>query len=68
MTIKEADWKVFRELRKIALERFCKRILLEVQDVAERDTSYHDRYLQVFRLIHERDDDIAAAFNVTTQY
>ena len=26
----ESDWKTFRELRQVALERFCKRVLDEV--------------------------------------
>jgi hypothetical protein len=62
--IKEVDWKVFREVQPIALDRFCKRILGEVAGIAADGTkTNHERYLAVFRLIRERDDEIAGAFN-----
>ncbi len=62
--IKESDWKVFRRLHKIALERFCERVLKEVQAAAAEHTDgYHDSYLKVFTLIRDRDKTIASAFN-----
>ena len=62
--VPESDWKVFRELQQHALERFCKRALDEVQTIL-RDGSrtYHSRYLDVFRLLRTRDDELAHAFN-----
>ena len=62
--VPEADWKVFRELQPIALERFCKQILAQVQTVLRDDSrTHHQRYLEVFRLLRERDDEVAHAFN-----
>ncbi|MEO6392269.1 MAG: peptide ABC transporter substrate-binding protein [Pyrinomonadaceae bacterium] len=62
--ITEKDWKLFRRLHEVALERFCKRILEEVQDLAGSSTgSCHDRYLRVYQLMKTRDKAIAAAFN-----
>ena len=62
--IKESDWKLFRRLHKVALERFCERVLKEVQAAAnEHAEGYHDRYLKVFALIRDRDQTIASAFN-----
>jgi hypothetical protein len=62
--IKESDWKVFRRLHRIALERFCERVLKEVQAAAAEHTDgYHDSYLKVFTLIRDRDKTIASAFN-----
>ena len=29
-TISESDWKLFRQLHALALERFCERVLSEV--------------------------------------
>jgi hypothetical protein len=29
--ITEADWKVFRELKPVARERFCERVLREIE-------------------------------------
>ena len=62
--VPESDWKVFRELRERALERFCKRALEEVQTILGHGSqSYHNRYLDVFRLLQTRDDELAHAFN-----
>ena len=62
--IKESDWKLFRRLHKIALERYCERVLKEVQAAAtEHAEGYHDSYLKVFALIRDRDQTIAIAFN-----
>jgi hypothetical protein len=60
----EADWKLFRQLREQALERFCERILNEVEKTSsDSAASCHDRYLRVFRLLQRRDREIADAFN-----
>ena len=61
--IREADWKVLRELMPIALERFCERVLSEVCTVALETGKSARRYLAVFKLIHRRDDEMADAFN-----
>ena len=62
--IKESDWKLFRRLHKIALERFCERVLKEVQATAAKPTDgHHESYLKVFALIRDRDKTIASAFN-----
>ena len=62
--IKESDWKLFRRLHKVALERFCERALKEVQAAAvARKDGYHDAYLKVFALIRDHDNTIANAFN-----
>jgi hypothetical protein len=60
----ERDWKIFREVSAAALERFCQRILTEITRLAtDTSTSSHERYLLIYQLIQQRDDDIAAAFN-----
>lgn len=62
--IKESDWKIFRQLRSIALERFCQRVLNEiVSAAADAGKSGHERYLDVFRLIKRRDKELAHAFD-----
>ena len=63
MEFKESDWKVFRRLRSVALERYCQRVLEEVRVVAECNGNYHDCYRRLFRLIRERDKSLAAAFD-----
>ena len=60
----QADWKAFRRLREVALERFCDRILGEVNHIlSEGGKSAHARYLAAFECIQDRDDKIARAFN-----
>ena len=60
----ESDWKLFRRLQGLALERFCKRVLEEVEPLAGNAArTYHERYLDVFRLLKERDRELARAFD-----
>lgn len=62
--INESDWRLFRRLQPLALERFCERVLSEVGHLAsEAGRSSHDRYLEVFRLIRRRDEELATAFD-----
>jgi hypothetical protein len=60
----ESDWKTFSELRLVALERFCKRVLDEVPRFPiDTERSYHQRYLELFRWLGERNDELAKAFD-----
>jgi hypothetical protein len=62
--IKESDWKVFKQVRADALERFCQRILSEIRRTADdKSRSAHQRYLAIYKLLDERDEEIANAFN-----
>jgi hypothetical protein len=35
MSILESDWRKFKELRKIALDRFCQGVLADVKAIAQ---------------------------------
>lgn len=62
--IRESDWQVLRRLKPVALDRFCERTLAECVQVArEGGDSAHERYLALYRLVHERDKELARAFN-----
>lgn len=62
--IPESDWKVFREVRAAALERFCQRVLDDIErTMSDKARSFHDRYLEIFKLIERRDRELAHAFN-----
>ena len=64
--ISETDWKLLRRLEPTALERFCQLVLSEVARLANGNAEgSHERYLKVFKLIQERDDELGAAFNDT---
>lgn len=62
--VNEADWKVLRRVHPLAVERFCERVLAEI-DQAARNTSqsHHERYREIFDLIRRRDRDIARLFD-----
>jgi hypothetical protein len=54
--IKEPDWKVLRRVHPLALERFCERVLAEIDRVSRDGAKgHHARYLQIFRIIQQRD-------------
>ncbi|MDA0834096.1 MAG: peptide ABC transporter substrate-binding protein [Planctomycetota bacterium] len=62
--ILEADWKVFRKIQPIALDRFCERTLAELQLIAcDTSKSHHERYGDIYGLIQDRDKKLAAAFD-----
>lgn len=62
--IKESDWKLFRTLRPIALNRYCQRVLEDTSRIlAASDQTAHQKYLAVYKLIDERDKDIEQTFN-----
>ncbi|PWU16338.1 MAG: peptide ABC transporter substrate-binding protein [Verrucomicrobia bacterium] len=62
--IPESDWRRFKEVHAKLLERYCDRILEEVA-AASRNTkgTAHERYLKVYKLIKERDKQLANAFD-----
>ena len=60
----ESEWKTFRELHKVALDRFCERVLSEIAAIAaDSRKTHHARYLAVYKRIKQRDKEIADAFN-----
>jgi hypothetical protein len=61
--IPERDWKEWRKLSPIALERFCHRILQKCATFSQGAGSTHERYLKLFRYLQSQDADMAAVFN-----
>ena len=62
--IRESDWKIFRELRQVALERFCQRVLTEIEGMSsDANKSFHERYLEVYRHIEQQDSELGRAFD-----
>ncbi|MHB0969208.1 MAG: peptide ABC transporter substrate-binding protein [Thermoanaerobaculia bacterium] len=61
--IPEADWKAWRALREEALQDFCQKILDEAAGFAEGEGTPHERYLQLYRRIQERNDELAEVFD-----
>ena len=62
--ILESDWKVFRSLHPVALERFCKRVLDEAAAITgDNNRTHHQGYLALFELIENRNEEIARMFD-----
>jgi hypothetical protein len=62
--IPEPDWKVFRQLSRIALDRYCQRILDEIALIAtDTKETAHERYGKIFEVVQQRDRTIAEAFD-----
>ena|SRR6266480_3564272 len=62
--IRESDWKIFRELRLVALERLCERALNDMARItSDESKTFHERYLAIFKVLNKRDREVANAFN-----
>lgn len=65
MSVSESDWKNYQKLYDLALDRFCRGVLANAQTIAQSDVlSAHARYRTLYRLMRNRDKDMAMAFNV----
>jgi hypothetical protein len=55
---------VFRDVHQTALDRYCKRVLSEIKYVAtDSKMTSHERYLQIYKLVHERNETMAGLFD-----
>jgi hypothetical protein len=62
--ISEADWKLLRKFQPIALERFCRRALEEIEQITnDADKTNHERYLAIYGLVGQRDGELAETFD-----
>jgi hypothetical protein len=60
----EQDWKTLRTLHPVALDRFCQRVLEEIDAVAGATSrSSHERYLEIRDLVSRRGREMADAFD-----
>ena len=62
--IPERDWRVFRELHPVWIERFCEQVNSElVSRLSDERLSAYERYLKAYRFIVARDRELGEAFN-----
>jgi hypothetical protein len=62
--ISEKDWKVFRDRRGAALERFCERVLEEIVQIkSDKSLSFYERYQKVCQHLDDRDQQMANMFS-----
>ena len=63
-SIPESDWRHFKRVRNELLERYCSRVLDELAaNLKSGDGTAHDRYVQAYKLLMDRDEDMARAFD-----
>ncbi|MBW4056443.1 MAG: hypothetical protein HIU83_13775 [Proteobacteria bacterium] len=63
-SISEADWKVYRQLHPILLNRYCQQVLKEIGNIgSENEKSEHERYLAIYQAIQRHDREIELLFN-----
>lgn len=59
----EADWKYLRQLKPVALNRLCERILLEIGVVCDLGSEFHENFLRVLSQAEEGNSDVAMIFD-----
>ena len=64
MCIAESDWKTFKRVRILALERFSQRVLDDCGRIhGDESVTAYERYLELYRLFQDRDREMARTFN-----
>ena len=54
--MKESDWKIFKQIKEKALEKFCQESLNEFEEAINNiEENAHTRYTLVYRLVQNRD-------------
>lgn len=61
--ILEADWKIWKPLFAVALERFCQRTLAGAAKYATGDGTAHERYLKLYQYVKKRDKELGEVFD-----
>lgn len=66
--MKESDWKIFKEIKEKAIERFCESALNEFREVMDKEDEHiHNRYLLHFKLVQNRNRQMALIFDDHTR-
>ncbi len=62
--ISESDWKTFKRVRELALERYSQRILDEIAGIcSDTNDSAHERYQRLVETVRERKREMSNAFD-----
>jgi len=60
----ESDWKVFTELKDMAIEKYCTLALEESQEViSDQKEPVHNRYLYLYKLLQNSNKKMALLFD-----
>jgi|TARA_R110002049_G_scaffold190829_3_gene359521 hypothetical protein len=62
--IKESDWKIFKKLRPLALQRYCKRVMGNVDKIIHEEfLDAHERYIEMYKIVHDGDKKLSHMFD-----
>src|SRR6266404_886688 len=62
--IPESDWRHFKRVHQVSLERFCQRTLDDLGAMLRaRQGSAHEQYRRAYELLENRDEEMARAFD-----
>jgi hypothetical protein len=60
----ESDWKTLRRFHPVALDRFCGRVLSEIQQISSNESiDSHERFLKISALVRNRVGEMTHAFD-----
>jgi hypothetical protein len=60
----ESDWRIFRELRPIWLDRYCAQVNRQlIRKLTDSKRTEHERYLHAYKFIHQKDKELGDGFN-----
>jgi len=62
--IKESDWNIFKELRPLALHRYCQRVMGDVDKIIhETEGDAHERYIEMYKIVRDGEKKLAHMFD-----
>lgn len=62
--IKESDWKVFKKVSPFALQRYCEKVMRDVEQIIQdKQGDSHERYLTMYKIIRDGDKKLAIMFD-----
>lgn len=62
--MKESDWKHFKRVKELALERFCAEAMSDFEEAIQKDDpSNHGRYLYLYKLVENADKRMSLLFD-----
>lgn len=62
--MKESDWKKFKKIKELALERFCAEALADFEEAIQKDDlSNHGKYLYLYKLVENADKRLSILFD-----
>lgn len=62
--MKESDWKIFKKLKPLALQRYCEQVMEDVDKIVHKEEdNAHERYLEMYKIIRDGDKMLARMFD-----